>query len=319
MMCMTCCDNVLQVLKLTASKSIVSQILGLAEDAGYAKIKGVITSDEINQCRQLCQEEYPMERPVVLPPPPKDSKLGKSKDAPGLSCIDIKMNGKDVPSGVYWVGTEGKPTKEIYCDMETDGGGWGLMYNYVHHPYEDYQLDGTKLPLEPDSAKSHMHLLDAGFADTDVAELRFFCQTKYSSEVKVVHFKTHDANVISTALTGSQAGLTPNSWKKTAQNLNLPGNDPKEKLVPLQTKVDTVNSDKEGGFWNNPMGQNGQAYWTIKGAQVEGGKWQCGDSLNDIDGGSKDTLHQVWFRGAPPSKDFVTLRLQKRALDAPAA
>lgn len=39
--------------------------------------------------------------------------------------------------------------------MVTDDGGWGLFYNYIHHPYEDLSIDGTALPIDVKSGKTH--------------------------------------------------------------------------------------------------------------------------------------------------------------------
>lgn len=35
---------------------------------------------------------------------------------------------------------------KMWCDMEIDGGGWTLFYNYIHHPFEVYNLDGETIP-----------------------------------------------------------------------------------------------------------------------------------------------------------------------------
>ena len=45
-----------------------------------------------------------------------------------VSCVDIKNNKPDSTSGMYTVRVYGK-SFDIYCDMETDGGGWDVIIN----------------------------------------------------------------------------------------------------------------------------------------------------------------------------------------------
>lgn len=67
--------------------------MGLAEDAGFNKIKGFITIDVKMECRIVCSKEYRYDPPIILPEPPKDPLLGRNKMNPAFSCMDIKMNG----------------------------------------------------------------------------------------------------------------------------------------------------------------------------------------------------------------------------------
>ena len=51
-------------------------------------------------------------------------------------------------------------------------------------------------------------------------------------------------------------------------------------------------------------------------------RYECGDKLDTIsnEGAKYETLHQVWFRGQPPSKEFIQARqLEKNIENKPTA
>lgn len=85
-----------------------------------------------------------------------------------------------------------------------------------------------------------MNLKEAGFDSYDVTELRFFCITNHGP--KFMHFKTHSADLIETAMFGDQTYMKPGSWTKDKTIMKVPKDNKyfnlvRDKLPDSVTKV----------------------------------------------------------------------------------
>ena len=69
------------------------------------------------------------------------SSLGSSIENPALTCKDLKNKTPSVASGVYWINPDGGyhgNAFQTYCDQQTDGGGWTLVWSYSFTDYKNF-------------------------------------------------------------------------------------------------------------------------------------------------------------------------------------
>ncbi len=209
------------------------------------------------------------------------------------SCKDIKTYFPLSISGVYTIDLDGEgslPSTSCYCDMDTDGGGWTLVLNYLHKGGTDPLLKtfSSSLPLlgstslgtdESSSATNWGHVTPAYLKSFAFTELRFFGSTSIHS--RIIHFKTSHVNTINYFKngTGSMSGINTSYTLFSDHSAFLPN-----------SARDYFTNEGNLAMTNFPFWLSGTYHWGIKGHNY---RWEVDDFNNSS---SHNTHHQIWIR-----------------------
>ena len=77
---------------------------------------------------------------------------GLSKEFPGLNCLDLKLKVPLAASGVYWIDPDGGSHSnafQAFCDQQTDGGGWTLVWSYTFTAYSSFTSSTNAVTPRP--------------------------------------------------------------------------------------------------------------------------------------------------------------------------
>jgi hypothetical protein len=194
-------------------------------------------------------------------------------------------------TGVYILVTPSNgPSYQVYCDMDTAGGPWMLLYAYNHIGGENIPLVQGTVPISPTTGYSHVNLNQIIDGDGNIVfnakSVRFYCHT--SGHTRKIHFYTSNIVVDQIAYDGNDGNNNPSIWNTGYTLLS----DHSGYLPAAVNNVltDYTNGGLYGGLWNFPFFKLGTYHWAIQSSNNRCG---CDDSPSD-NSQYDNRLHQVW-------------------------
>lgn len=157
-----------------------------------------------------------------------------------------------------------------------------LFFSYKHSAGSTAPLvanDLDNLPTSETEGYSHFDLQTLEYEATDVADVRFYCETDAHS--RIVNFQTSNSLIKTIATTANQSGNTPATW--TTGFTPLAGHTG---VLPGSTT--NVFATATGGFHEFPFWISSANHWGVGALD----RWEC----DDFSANSATTNHLIWAR-----------------------
>lgn len=130
---------------------------------------------------------------------------GATSQCAAASCYGVKQKRPGAPSGVYWI-DKGQGAFEAYCEMDTAGGGWMLVWKNTGDPTLTgpndpdtvnnatiFESAGSETPVFPiehaPGSQKHLPAWDFAYAQTHVEWLKLSHLFKDGSPVHSQHMR----------------------------------------------------------------------------------------------------------------------------------
>ena len=211
---------------------------------------------------------------------------GTAAELAAESCQQIKLGYPDSASGVYWIQSITADTPvpfQVYCDMDSDGGGWTLILaQFEADPVTDWN-EGFQGDYDPSLASGKSFAL--GRYDIPPHVETAFGRGTVATYVDYVRFVYDTGDIPVIALTG----------KKTGARFQL-----HRDAAAFYADYDPESTESSDPEWNNALtfDQTGGAAhsWAFAPSQPQAAKRGYAMNGEDVSGSDDAYAWTVWVR-----------------------